>query len=175
MRSPNVARSIRFDWEHLFDMIAATVKLARRDWLMLFASFEGAPDGLDPIRVQKGLFLFAMRGAVDESEQYTFKPYDYGPMSASIYTDLDALAEERLLERLPVPGKNWSRYRPTEAGLQRGIELLELAINSGRLAAAQQLHQIKQEVSSVGFNDLLERVYSEYPEYASNSVFRRRA
>jgi hypothetical protein len=35
--------------------------MKRRDWLLLFAAYEGAPDGLDPIRFQKGLFLFAKR------------------------------------------------------------------------------------------------------------------
>jgi hypothetical protein len=27
--------------------------MRRRDWLLLFAAYEGAPDGLDPIRFQK--------------------------------------------------------------------------------------------------------------------------
>src|ERR1700689_4427203 len=63
----------------------------RRDWLLLFAAYEGAPDGLDPIRFQKGLFLFARRARVPARSNYTFKPYDYGPMSTAIYNDLDRL------------------------------------------------------------------------------------
>jgi hypothetical protein len=40
--------------------------MKRRDWLLLFAAYEGAPDGLDPIRFQKGLFLFAKRARATE-------------------------------------------------------------------------------------------------------------
>ncbi len=53
--------------------------MKRRDWLLLYAAYEGAPDGLDPIRFQKGLFLFAQRAQVPARSKYTFKPYDYGP------------------------------------------------------------------------------------------------
>lgn len=74
--------------------------MKRRDWLLLFAAYEGAPDGLDPIRFQKGLFLFAKRARAPERSKYVFKPYDYGPMSAGIYSDLDRLVNEGLLERV---------------------------------------------------------------------------
>jgi hypothetical protein len=40
--------------------------MKQRDWLLLFAAYEGAPDGLDPIRFQKGLFLFAKRAHAPE-------------------------------------------------------------------------------------------------------------
>jgi uncharacterized protein YwgA len=149
--------------------------MKRRDWLLLFAAYEGAPDGLDPIRFQKGLFLFARRAPAPERSKYVFKPYDYGPMSAGIYDDLDRLVNEGLLEPVPVPGKNWSRYKPTKVTFQEGQRILQQAQHEQLLEAAQELFKIKQDVSSVGFNELLERVYTEYPEFAVKSIFRSSA
>lgn len=147
--------------------------MKRRDWLLLFAAYEGAPDGLDPIRFQKGLFLFARRAQVPERSKYAFKPYDYGPMSAGIYADLDRLVGEGLLERIPIPGKRWSRYKPGKVTFREGQRILRQAEDEKLLDAARELFKIKQDVSSVGFNELLERVYAEHPEFAVNSVFRR--
>jgi hypothetical protein len=147
----------------------------RRDWLLLYAAYEGAPDGLDPIRFQKGLFLFAQRAHVPARSKYTFKPYDYGPMSAGIYSDLDRLVDDRLLERVPVSGKRWSRYKPTRVTFREGQRILKQAEDEKLLDAARELFRIKQEVSGLRFNELLERVYTEHPEFAVNSIFRRSA
>ncbi|HXP98866.1 MAG TPA: hypothetical protein VN845_02230 [Solirubrobacteraceae bacterium] len=149
--------------------------MKRRDWLLLFAAYEGAPDGLDPIRFQKGLFLFAKRARAPERSKYVFKPYDYGPMSASIYSDLDRLVDEGLLERISVPGKQWSRYKPSKATFREGQRLLKRAEDEKLLDAARELFEIKKDVSKMGFNELLERVYADYPEFAVNSIFRRSA
>jgi uncharacterized protein YwgA len=147
--------------------------MKRRDWLLLFAAYEGAPDGLDPIRFQKGLFLFAKRAQVPERSKYVFKPYDYGPMSAGIYSDLDRLLDEGLLERVSVPGKQWSRYKPSEVTFRERQRILRQAEDEQLLDAARELFEIKKDVSKMGFNELLERVYDDYPEFAVNSIFRR--
>jgi len=149
--------------------------MTRRDWLLLFAAYEGAPDGLDPIRFQKGLFLFAQRAHVPALSKYTFKPYGYGPMSPGIYRDLDRLVEDGLLERVPVHGKRWSRYKPSKITFLEGQRILKQAEDEKLLGAARELFQIKQDVSSLRFNELLERVYAEHPEFAVNSIFRRSA
>jgi uncharacterized protein YwgA len=149
--------------------------MKRRDWLLLFAACQGAPDGLDPVRFQKGLFLFSRKADVPERSKYRFKPYAYGPMSAEIYADLDRLVDDGLLERLPVPGKRWSRYKPTSVTFEEGERILERAAEEQLLDAARTLFEIKHEVSSLGFDDLLERVYEAYPEFAVKSVFRKSA
>lgn len=152
-------------------IVACAMK--RRDWLLLFAAYEGAPDGLDPVRFQKGLFLFARRAAVPARSRYMFKAYDYGPMSPGIYRDLDRLVADGLLERVPVHGKSWSRYKPSKITFREGERILKRAEDEQLLDAARELFQIKQDVSSLRFNELLERVYSEHPEFAVNSIFRR--
>ena len=149
--------------------------MKRRDWLLLFAAYRGAPDGLDPIRFQKGLFLFAQRAQVPARSKYTFEPYTYGPMSKGVYHDLDRLVDEGLVERVAVPGKHWSRYRPSRVTFREGKRIIKQAEDEKLLDAARELFQIKQDVASVGFKELLERVYTEHPEFAVNSVFRKSA
>lgn len=149
--------------------------MRRRDWLLLFAAYEGAPDGLDPIRFQKGMFLFAQRASAPARSKYAFKPFDYGPMSTAIYSDLDRLVNDGLLERVPVHGKRWSRYRPSKVTFREGQRILKQAEDEKLLDAARELFRIKQEVSKLGFSELLERVYTEHPEFAVNSIFRRSA
>ncbi len=149
--------------------------MKRRDWLLLFAAYKGAPDGLDPIRFQKGLFLFAERARVPARSKYVFQPYVYGPMSTGIYDDLDRLVDEGLIERVAVPGKHWSRYKPTLVTFREGKRIIKQAEDEKLLDAARELFHIKQDVASVGFKELLERVYTEYPEFAVNSVFRKSA
>jgi|SRR5215211_7838774 len=141
-----------------------------RDRLLLLVAMDGAPRGLDPVRLQKGMFLDAHESEVEEEGKYTFIPYNYGPMSTQIYSDLDSLVSEGLVEEVPVQGQSWSRYVATEKGLESGRSLLAKQSND---SAAQQLYRIKKDVASKTFKALLEDVYERYPQYASKSVFRR--
>ncbi len=148
--------------------------MTRRDWLVLLIAFEGAPRGLDPIRLQKAMFLFAQETDVPEDQKYEFRAYNYGPMSRGVYEDIDDLVEAGLVEKLPVVGQSWSRYNPTPEGVARGHELLERAL-AEHSAAAGALYDLKQSVASMTFNALLEDVYERYPDYATESLFRPRA
>jgi uncharacterized protein YwgA len=148
--------------------------MTRRDWLMLFIAFEGAPRGLDPVRLQKGMFLFRQESDVPADQKYEFRPYNYGPMSRGIYDDLDRLVSDGLAETTPVEGQSWSRYRSTERGVERARKLLDEAM-AEHPRAARYLFDTKQSVASMTFDGLLEDVYERYPEYATRSLFRARA
>lgn len=141
-----------------------------RDRLLIFVALEGAPQGLDPVRLQKGMFLFSQDPIATEAEKYQFVPYNYGPMSAQIYADLETLAEQGLVEVVPVSGQSWARYIATAEGLSRAQKLLNQETSP---AAAHRLHAIKKDVASKTFSAVLEDVYDRYPEFATNSVFRR--
>jgi uncharacterized protein YwgA len=141
-----------------------------RDRLLLFVALDGAPRGLDPVRLQKGMFLDAQESGAQEDDKYEFIPYNYGPMSAQIYSDLKDLVSEGLIEAVPVKGQSWSRYVATDKGLQEGRELLGREPSD---AVAQHLYRIKKDVASKTFKALLEDVYDKYPAYAEKSVFRR--
>jgi uncharacterized protein len=145
-----------------------------RDWLMLFIAFEGAPNGLDPVRLQKGMFLFERETDVPPQEKYRFRAYNYGPMSKAIYDDLDGLVAHGLVEKVPVEGQSWGRYRPTKVGIEQGAALLDAAL-AQHPDATQHLFRTKAAVADVSFDDLLTDVYERYPEYAEKSIFRRRS
>jgi uncharacterized protein len=146
--------------------------MSRRDWLLILCAYRGAPAGLDPVRLQKGMFLFARSGERPARELYDFRPYDYGPMSPQIYSDLDALVSEGLLAAREVPGKHWSRYLATDRGRAAAAAKLKALSNERERRSAQSLYEIKQSIANVSFNELLDRVYEAHPDMAVNSVFR---
>lgn len=149
--------------------------IERRDWLTVFAAFEGAPDGLDPVRFQQGLFLFSRCPGTPSRSKYAFEPGVYGAISNELYEDLDRLVSERLLEPVPVNGAHWCLYKPIDATFERARRILRQAEANDLVDATCQLAEIKQYVSRVSFGELLERVDTEHPEFAANSVFRRAA
>jgi uncharacterized protein YwgA len=151
---------------------ASIVRVTRRDWLLVLCAYRGAPAGLDPVRIQKGMFLFARNGGIPAREQYDFKPYDYGPMSPEIYRDLDSLVAQGWLEQHPVPGKRWSRYAATDRGRDAAEARLRRLKTDQEKMKAKRLYDIKQDVATVSFNQLLDRVYREHPDMAVHSVFR---
>jgi hypothetical protein len=146
-----------------------TSALDQRGWLMLLLGV-GDARALDPIRIQKGMFLLAQEGDLREEERYSFRAYDYGPFSSRIYDDLDALADEGLVAREAVPGYTWSRFRLTPAGLSEAQSLAD-QLNDRQLVSVRFLVGLKKDVLSLSFNQLLQYVYSRYPDYAKNSVF----
>jgi uncharacterized protein YwgA len=144
----------------------------RRDWLLLAIAIDA--DGLDPIRVQKAMFLFAQEGGRPVGERYSFVAYNYGPMSPGVYRDVEALVRRGLLERRPVEGQRWSRLAATGAGQAWARGRLE-AIAAREPEAVARLRQIRRTVQALDFAGLLDIVYGRYPEYAERSVFRRRS
>jgi len=142
--------------------------LKKDDWLVLaLAAAEGKP--LSPVQLQKTLFLLQkeLPWAVG-GEFYTFRPYNYGPFDSAIYADATTLAAQNLVAVENIPGQRWSGYAITIHGRERA-NALSKQISSQALSYLQSL---TKWVQSVSFRDLLKAVYSKYPEYAVNSVFR---
>ncbi|MBA3382783.1 MAG: PadR family transcriptional regulator [Actinobacteria bacterium] len=146
--------------------------MSKRDWLLILAALKGPAAGLDPVRVQKGMFLLAMEGDLPAQERYEFEPYNYGPMSKEVYRDLDELVVEGLVERTQAPGQAWPRYRATERGRQTAQRLVD---ESGPDAeqSARKLYEIKRDIVDKTFSGLLNDVYDRYPRYAEKSVFHK--
>ena len=139
-----------------------------KDWLLLFIAEK--PDNkeakLDPIRIMKGMFYFTNKSNIPSI--YEFEPYHLGPVSFSIYDDLDTLIETGYVTTEDVPGETWKNYLVTEAGLSQAQELK----SQTNAESLDILREQKNLVSSLGFIDLLKKVYKEYPTYASESIFR---
>jgi uncharacterized protein len=140
--------------------------LNRRDWLLLYLDLPEGRFSSDQIRVMKAMFLWSQEGPEPARDIYDFKPYDYGPFDTSIYHDIDALEAEGLLRVEEVPGTRRRIYRLTSegenqaAGLRRQVRSDEI----------QQLREVKDLVTSLGFAALLKHVYTKYPDFAVRSV-----
>lgn len=140
----------------------------RRDWLTLLLAYKGAHGpALDPVRIQKGMFLFAQEAGAPEAEVYDFEAYNYGPYSSELKSDVSGLVASGLAEEIPVSGYTWARHGVTDEGMTRARALFAEAPTE----PARELYKIKQEITSLGFSELLRRIYKKYPAYAENSIF----
>ena len=135
--------------------------MRREDWLLLVIG-----DTIEPIQIQKALFKFARETKVAKRETYSFSPYDWGPCSFEIYSDLGSLRDKGLIEAFP-SGRGWSKYRLTEAGKDGAKKMRSKA----RGTLADDLARIREWVTSRSFPQLLKDVYEQYPGYATNSLF----
>jgi hypothetical protein len=143
----------------------------RDDWLLLLIDRDAleadSPKSLDPVRIQKGLFLLSMRGPA--RDLYSFIPYSWGPFSREVYRDLDGLVAKGLLRREPVPGQNWVRYSVTETGHERAQAFAK------NLSAPDRdwLARVRRYLTDRSFGQLLREIYDAYPQYATRSRLSR--
>jgi hypothetical protein len=141
----------------------------RFGWLLLLLDRDAlqasGPADLDPVRVQKGMFLLSERGPA--RDLYAFRAYDWGPFSSAIYADLDSLTQQNYLEESTVPGRTWSTYRPTANGHAAAVAFAE---QIGPDSAAW-LRSARDFLTTRSFAQLLRDVYAAYPAYAVNSRF----
>ena len=140
---------------------------SKLDWLLQLIG----DDPIDPIRIQKGMFLFAKTANAPRAQRYDFVPYNWGPCSFEIYEDLDDLLERGHIEEIRVPGASWNKYRRTDKGHSAASTVTRSkrpAIR--RLSTA--LSRIRSDIQTKSFEQLLKSVYADYPDYASKSLFR---
>jgi len=144
--------------------------MTTKDWLLLFICLAGPegyePDSLEPVHIMKGMFLFAMQSGRPPGELYHFEPYHYGPFSAEVYRDLDALVAEDLIRAERVGGQTWSLYYATERGAQEARALKRAADPE----AVARLTEIRRYVVDLPFARLLREIYAKYPRFAARSL-----
>lgn len=142
----------------------------RQKTLLVFLS-RGELQELDPIRIMKGLFLFTMEAPdkwLSSDDRYKFVPFDYGPCSFQIYSDLDQLKEYGYIRSREMPGRSWNYYSLTSEGAKLAKDLAS-DMHPGIIGYLQALRDF---VSSLPFRQLLAVIYRRYPKYAVNSVFK---
>ena len=141
-----------------------------QEWLLAYLALpldaSNTEKSIDPVRIMKGMFLFAMEGTVADEGKYNFDAYSYGPCSFEIYSDLDNLLERGIIPREFRAGETWPRYSVMSKGVSAFEELKKVA----DVAGMKQLSQIKNLVLSMSFLSLLKYVYNKYPKYATKSL-----
>lgn len=145
--------------------------MTSEDWLLIFLS-SGA-DGvssraLDPVRIQKGMFLLSKRGPASARNAYDFEPYNWGPFSRQVYRDLDELENAGLIQRSPVEGQSWSVFTCTPEGALKAAAISESVSPEDRT----WLLGLRSFVQQHSFAGLLKAIYEAYPEYATRSMLR---
>jgi uncharacterized protein YwgA len=122
---------------------------------------------LDPVRMQKAIFLLTQRGSDAWQHFYTYRPYNWGPYSGQLSVDLDLLQETDQLVAEPFPGSQYGTFRATALAESRTLE----AWRSCSEAERQFLRAVRGYVTSKSFNALLREVYAAYPDFATKSLF----
>ena len=150
-------------------MDTAAIELTpRQETLLVFLG--SGKRGLDPIRVQKGLFILAEETPEDwlpPEARYHFEPYRYGPYSAEIYYDLDKLEGLGYVTARRVLGQSWNYYSLTP----EGQELARSMAEGMDKRAVEYFRRLRDFVGELSFRKLLTTVYEHYPAYTVNSVF----
>lgn len=143
--------------------------LQRRDWLLV--ALAGAKGGvLTPVQLQKSLFLLGRRLPQLQAEGfYIFLPHHYGPFCVDIYRDAEELEREHLVEIVKSEKGNWKEYKLTAQGKKRASTL------RSRLPSpvVEYVDLVVQWTQSLGFAELVRKIYALFPEYRINSVFQR--
>ena len=129
----------------------------KKDWLLV-AIEDGT---LEPVQVQKLMFLFREKTGVSNEEAYEFVPYDWGPCSFEIYDDLDNLIALDKIARSQSP-RGISRYSLTDDGRKT----MEKVRGDADSALVDKLLKLRSWVTSRQFRTLLLDVYKEFPQYS---------
>ena len=114
------------------------------------------------------MFLMRMEARQFVGRQfYSFEPYDYGPFDQRIYTDVEAMVAEGLVDVERAPGQNWPRYKISRAGLEKADEIRVDTDDD----AVEYLNRVVGWIVSRSFGALVRAIYENYPDYKVNSVF----
>lgn len=140
----------------------------RLGWLILFFGYQppgelAPPPELDPLRVQKGLFLLDQVAVLPEDEAYDFKAHDYGPVSPQIYGDIDNLIAAHLLRQSkPGPNERYWYSQATDIGRTAANDLAQKADPRHLL----YLEVIRSLLNELQFNEIVSGIYAAYPDYS---------
>jgi uncharacterized protein len=131
------------------------------------AAEPGEPYPLDRIRMQKAVFLLVQRGKSDWRTLYRFEPYNWGPYSSQLASDIRGLVREGLLEIEQAPGSRYGRYRTTHRGEMEARTAWEGLGTPER----EFIRSVRAYVTHKSFTQLLREVYAAYPDFATASRF----
>lgn len=138
--------------------------LTRKEWILLLLK----QDPLDRIHIMKALFLIWHRSGRNIPVYFEFIPYLYGPCSFEVYSVLTVMESSRLIVQPPHPIQQWASYYLTEKGKKEVKEILRQADPD----TLRLIEKVALEVSRLSFYQLLQKVYSEAPDFSANSMFR---
>jgi len=148
------------------------------DLAFLLFHLAGDVDGMT--RLQKLLFLLEKESEfsdIHEEISFDFEAYKYGPFSELVYDEvefllnlgaLEAVEPDYEMENLEVDKEDelrGKRFRLTEKGQKICAELSDILGEE----TENNMEQVVNKYSDMNTNELLEYVYSQYPDYTTKS------
>ncbi len=137
--------------------------LTKQEWILLI--LRQAP--LDRIHIMKTLFLLWHRSGRNIKDFFKFEPYLYGPCSFEVYAELRYLEDSGFIIRPPHLTPQWVNYYLTEKGREKAEEAAKKAETEMPI-----IKDVVDEISHLSFYELLQKVYTEAPDFAVNSMFK---
>jgi uncharacterized protein YwgA len=149
-------------------------RLNRMDVLLLLLFADGASETInEPIegktRLQKELFL-SQKKLKDHkiSRPYSFRPYHYGPYCRDIYSDIEWLKNEKIIDEQ-------SRY-DAFGGILRVFSLTSRGCDEVRKMLKNQqideqyrlIREVKKKFNAMSVVDLVEFTHHEYSDYVGH-------
>ena len=152
--------------------------IVRQVYPLLLAFAEDDEPIRGKTRLQKIIFLFQQEILKERKKDlgYNFIPFNYGPYSSTLQSDVEDLTNEDYLKvnaYKGMDGKYIYHYTITEKGKKLVNDVLtESKYAKLRLTRPYNLlKKIKTEANRDDLDSLLKRVYTEHPEYAKNSIY----
>jgi hypothetical protein len=96
--------------------------------------------------------------------QYNFKPYHYGPFDRWVYTDLEQMELDGLVD---ITRTGFRTYRLTAEGQKVGEEAFEELTPRAQRFITKAVSFVRR----LSFSELVSAIYEAYPEMRVNSVF----
>jgi hypothetical protein len=164
-----------------------TIPLTRRtDFLILLFYLLGKIKGIT--RIMKYLFLLSAEKGIGRylKDYYQFIPHQLGPFDKRVYTDLENLRKEGLIEKIPLPRISLSEIEreifnlfEKEEGVfqyqltEKGREFAKKIIKGIDKEIIRAIQEVKGKYGRYPLLKLLEEIYLKYPEYqAKSKVFK---
>ena len=130
----------------------------------ILAVLACAEDGhtYSPVQIQKALLILSKEASdiFDAGSNFNFQAYDYGPFDKDVYTELEALSREELVEI----GVNPQLTRKTYAVSPEGRRVADDLHGDHSKDQIEFMAKISSFVRRLSFVDLLSAIYEAYPD-----------
>jgi hypothetical protein len=144
------------------------IRMDRRE-ILLAVLAAGRGRVFQPAQIQKAIFLIDrnLPHLVQEGPRYRFAAYNYGPFDRDVYVEAEHLRDEGVAVIAPSANGRWMTYAASDAGLRRGVELLNRMESKNRA----YIESVAEWVLGQSFGSLVKSIYDAYPEMKENSIF----
>jgi uncharacterized protein YwgA len=150
--------------------------LPRATYLLLLLYADNSVEVKGRTRLEKLAFLVqkrvleSLKLSVSE-EAYNFRPFYYGPFTEEVFDDVEALQMFGLVS-ISGEGQEFQTYTLTA----KGRAAVERLITSERIPPRllQGVETVKKTYGRLPLDDLIRRVYQDYPDYTDLSVVKDR-